>query len=427
MRSHCSVVAVALACYAGSTAAAIDRASVVRRHSPRASLLPSDVFSLGNGAFSFNVDASGLQSFNESYANMYDVQTLADWAWHTLPFSLDNPAGALLAFQFTNYTTRTSGGGSREVPYPTDGSVSKGIANWLHSNPHRLNLAQLSLRLDDGTGEPTLALSPSDLNGLSAALDTWEGAFESNFTLRGAITSVHTVAHPDVDAVSTRVTCPDGCPLALRIAFPYARGGNPSASSWVAADDALHSSSLVWNTTIGANSSAGSFSVARALDADSYTVACTWTAAGSASWMLSHAGAHVFELRRLAGSGTGGAIGIELTCAFAPRAGDSSIVPFPVGADMPWLRAKAALTAPFVDPSVRTPLPSHDEVAASAALSWASFWLNGSFVELDGGAGALIPAAVELQRRVVLSLYLTRVHSTGAEPPAETGLLCNSW
>ena len=35
--------------------------------------------------------------------------------------------------------------------------------------------------------------------------------------------------------------------------------------------------------------------------------------------------------------------------------------------------------------------------------------------------------AFELERRVTLSRYLLRVNDAGAEPPQETGLLCNSW
>src|SRR5699024_3354234 len=37
------------------------------------------------------------------------------------------------------------------------------------------------------------------------------------------------------------------------------------------------------------------------------------------------------------------------------------------------------------------------------------------------------PRAEEIERRTVLSRYLQRVHAAGHLPPAETGLLANSW
>ena len=37
------------------------------------------------------------------------------------------------------------------------------------------------------------------------------------------------------------------------------------------------------------------------------------------------------------------------------------------------------------------------------------------------------PRAAELERRVVLSQYLTAIQCAGSMPPQETGLTCNSW
>jgi hypothetical protein len=44
-----------------------------------------------------------------------------------------------------------------------------------------------------------------------------------------------------------------------------------------------------------------------------------------------------------------------------------------------------------------------------------------------GASGGALPDAVELERRTVLSQYLTRANSAGMTPPQETGLLSNSW
>ena len=64
------------------------------------------------------------------------------------------------------------------------------------------------------------------------------------------------------------------------------------------------------------------------------------------------------------------------------------------------------------------------ETVEASERSWAAFWESGGAVELAGSAD---PRAHELERRIVLSQYLTRVHCAGSLPPQETGLMVNSW
>ena len=54
----------------------------------------------------------------------------------------------------------------------------------------------------------------------------------------------------------------------------------------------------------------------------------------------------------------------------------------------------------------------------------ASFWQNGAAIDFSGSRD---PRATELERRVVLSQYLTAIQCAGSLPPQETGLTCNSW
>jgi len=56
---------------------------------------------------------------------------------------------------------------------------------------------------------------------------------------------------------------------------------------------------------------------------------------------------------------------------------------------------------------------------SASRAHWPQFWNSGGFIELA--------AAPELERRVVLSQYLTRIQCAGSLPPQETGLTCNSW
>ena len=55
---------------------------------------------------------------------------------------------------------------------------------------------------------------------------------------------------------------------------------------------------------------------------------------------------------------------------------------------------------------------------------WRRFWTEGGAVELGQSKD---PRAHELERRVVLSQYLTAIQCSGSRPPQETGLTVNSW
>ena len=69
-------------------------------------------------------------------------------------------------------------------------------------------------------------------------------------------------------------------------------------------------------------------------------------------------------------------------------------------------------------------LPAFDAVRARAAAHWRRFWTTGAAVSFEGSRD---PRAHELERRVVLSQYLTAVHCSGTQPPQESGLIHNSW
>ncbi|MGN1369418.1 MAG: glycoside hydrolase family 65 [Aristaeellaceae bacterium] len=64
------------------------------------------------------------------------------------------------------------------------------------------------------------------------------------------------------------------------------------------------------------------------------------------------------------------------------------------------------------------------DIFAAGKAWWAAFWEQGGAIDLSHADD---PRAMELERRIVLSLYLLAVNSSGQVPPAETGLTCNSW
>jgi hypothetical protein len=55
---------------------------------------------------------------------------------------------------------------------------------------------------------------------------------------------------------------------------------------------------------------------------------------------------------------------------------------------------------------------------------WEKFWTEGGAIDFSGSTD---PRAHELERRVVLSQYLTKIQTSGSLPPQETGLTMNSW
>ena len=56
--------------------------------------------------------------------------------------------------------------------------------------------------------------------------------------------------------------------------------------------------------------------------------------------------------------------------------------------------------------------------------AWEAFWMSGGAVDLSGSKDHRWK---ELERRIVLSQYLTSIQSLQQYPPQETGLTCNSW
>lgn len=195
--------------------------------------------------------------------------------------------------------------------------------------------------------------------------------------------------------------------VVLRIAFPYGTTDFSGAGGdWSPSLAARHTTTVVRRT-------ADSVLLRRRLDWDEYEVLCRWDAKGAT---LVRDGPHAFVLDNV------DAEAVELSCLLAPPNAN-----YPIDPAAPWLVAKATATRPLLAGTM--PLPLYAATAAAAASGWSAFWLTGAFVDLADAATHVHtdPRAFELERRVVLSQYLTRVNSAGATPPQETGYTLNSW
>jgi hypothetical protein len=207
-----------------------------------------------------------------------------------------------------------------------------------------------------------------DIGNVHQTLDLWNGELESRFTLKGAAVRIRTCCHPTRDCVAVVIES-DLRALSVAVHFPY---GSPrmNASDW----------SVEKHRTVLNSAEARLLMVSRHLDADSYLVRLCWT--GDA---LAERRSH--ERILLRGSQ------LEFTCEFA----------------------SAALPAEPAWPA---------DTRRESANHWNRFWSTGGALDLSDSTDKRAP---ELERRVVLSQYLTAIQCAGSSPPQETGLTCNSW
>ena len=291
------------------------------------------------------------------------LATQSEWGWHSFP----NTAGIKPEDALVDYDAH-----GRKVGYM---SAQNGPAGkWLRENPHRLSLARIGFVLRHADGS---AARSADLGDVRQRLDLWTGTLDSRFTLDGRAVRVLTAAHPERDLIAVRVesTELDPARLAVRIAFPYGgvtHTGDPA--DWTHPD--LH-------TTTIAQRDRRSVEWHRTLDADEYWVRASWTDGGA----MQAVGKHEFLLEPAAGST------FECAFDFSPRRESDTLTS--VGATL-----------------------------AASAAHWQRFWSDGGTLDLSGSTDA---RATELERRIVLSEYLTAIQCAGTRPPQETGETFNSW
>jgi hypothetical protein len=367
----------------------VDRKEVVRRHTVEmAGIDPRSPLSVGNGELCLTVDVTGLQTFPEQYPVSDPgggvagtlLGTLSQWGWHSVP----RPDGVDLADTRRPYPV-----GSRQVLYvdspPQSGSDDSGLdqgRRWLRANPHRLDLARIGLVIREAS-ETFRAPSVEDLGATRQVLDLWAGVIRSDIVLAGQRLHVTTACHPDRDAIAIRVECDadhdsdHAGAVAVRLAFPYGSQSWNNAADWSRPGD--HGSVV--------QVFPGGALISRHFDGatdPTYGVRC-WTPAhthvrhDSEHEVIVSAQTPVLELV------------VELT-------------PSEEGKDLPALGV--------------------DELLDACRQHWPSFWGRGAALDL---AGSTDPRAGELERRAVLSQYLTAIQCAGSLPPQETGLTCNSW
>lgn len=394
--------------------AGIDRQALVSRHNvTQHELDPRSPVSVGNGEFAFTMDLTGLQTFPASYpvgargdfppGTLLGTQT--QWGWHSIPpespyglsgstVMYDSPRGPVPYVDMVG-----------EIVNDHETDTSRAEA-WLRANAHRLDLGRIGLRwLEDGQERH---LTPADITGTEQVLDLWSGVVTSSFTVAGYPVTVTTACHPYRDQLGLRIESPAlGVGLVVGLDFPYGSEAWHDAADWTRPE--AHTTRLE-RSPEGTDTS--SWTIQRKLDDSRYNVAVA-----GRHFDIRQTSAHSLRVDPLPGHV------LDLSLEFLPSGGGDCI---PRGNNRPGRDATAAGRGTGAGPGVvHSPeAGAGSSIAAASATYWPEFWCSGAAIELDGTDD---PRAKELERRIVLSQYLTAINCSGSLPPQETGLVCNSW
>ena len=347
----------------------IDRESVVRRNNVLIEAVDTlGSLSVGNGEFAFTVDVSGLQSFHQTYERGVALGTQAQWGWHTIP----NPDDYTIEDVAREYESCND----KVVPYavqPKDGRAKK-ASDWLRANPHRLHLGIIGLVFLTEDGRE---LGIEDLKNIDQRLDLWTGKIESTYTVDGEPVKVELFGHQENDAIAAMITSPllEKGQIKVKLEFPY--GNECHVCPGYDWESSERHQTLV-------TGSGNSRTITRNLDDDQYFANLSWEGSGD----LNEKAPHRLWLE--------------------PQANQESF----------------AFSMAFSKEKSNTPSDKFEATAQSSIRGLADYWNSGGFI--DFGA-CTDPRAEELERRVILSQYLTKIQCSGSLPPQETGLTMNSW
>lgn len=342
----------------------IDRFALAERHCPALTEAnPLSPLSVGNGEFAFTADVTGLQTYPEHYLKGTPLGTLSSWGWHTIPSS--TPFKLEDAFE----TFDTFG---RDVPYAS--KTRNPAGQWLRANPHRLHLGRIGFHF---VGVKESSGSIADIEGIRQTLDLWKGLLHSSFQYRGIPVQVTTGCHPERDLIAVRVKTNGSLIVSFPIKFDFPYGSEnwgPEMCDW--------NSPEKHRTTVLKNDNR-QIVLERTLDNDVYYVRIAFSK--NCEWKEN--GPHSFFIVPERGDA------LEFVCEFSPNLNSDT-------------------------------LSNVSETFEKSEEHWKEFWSTGGAIDLSECSD---PRAPELERRIVLSQYLTAIQCASSSPPQESGLTHNSW
>lgn len=349
----------------------INRKAVVLRHNIVNTRMDSlESLSLGNGKFAFTADITGLQTFPEAYDKGVCLGTQSEWGWDSFKDTV--------GYRFEETLKEYNLNGRKStycVQWPAP-LRKRNASEWFRKNPHRLQLGNLGFDIRRPDGSP---ISASDIKDVRQELNLWNGELRSHFTVNSIPVDVVTVVHQEMDVVAVRIQSrliTEG-KLKIRLRFPYPTAAFADAGdNWN--DAQKHQSSIL-------SSGRGGAIVEHQLDNITYFTTFQWT-----EGVLSATGIpHCYIIKPDSRKDV-----FEFSCLFSSSKEEPSLVP-----------------------DFQTSLLNNRNL-------WNKFWMSGAAVDFGESTD---PRAKELERRIVLSEYLTKIQCAGSFPPQETGLTYNSW
>ncbi|KQM77024.1 hypothetical protein ASE74_17310 [Pedobacter sp. Leaf216] len=371
LKKHFNLSILLVAFFSIQTAfAQINREALVTRHTVLIKKIDSlSSLSVGNGRFAFTVDATGLQTFPERYAKGVPLGTESQWGWG----SYKNEGNFNIREAYKYYDQY-----GRKIPYTVQLNTplrAKEASNYFRQNVHRLQLGNIGFDLVKKNGQPAKA---NDIKNINQSLNPWTGEIKSSFTLEGVPVEVITVGHQDLDLISASVSSPliGAGRLKIRIRYPASTGEWADVGNHWANDD-KHVSQVLAQSTDGAI-------IKRDIDSAIYYTSFSWK--GKAQ--LAQKQAHYFTITPNKTDRV-----FTFSCLFSQQKNRTAVVPFV-------------------------------QARQNSRTKWKAFWLSGAAVDFSG---SIDKRAFELERRIILSEYLTKIQCSGDFPPQETGLTYNSW
>ena len=368
---------ILLAClfvyHAGYAQTAIDRKALVKRHRVINNKFDSlSSLSVGNGGFAFTVDVTGLQSFPDAYARGVPLGTESEWGWH----SFIDTANYLF-----NETLKDYNLDGRNISYSVQLKTperKKNAVEWFRQNPHRLQLGNIGFEITKKDG--SLA-QINDIKAIHQELNMWTGEISSQFSVEGTIVKVSTFCDDEKDAIAVNIESKllKAGRLKIRLRFPYPNGEWKDAGTNMSDDD-KHISKVESGNINGAR-------ILHQLDTTAYYTWLVWSKGGNLSKFKEH-----YYILTPGNDQTHFSFTVQFT---------------------PWQSSFSS-----------TDLHVSGQIINGSKKGWEKFWQSGAAVDFSGSTD---PRAFELERRIVLSQYLTKIQCAGNYPPQETGLTYNSW
>ncbi|MDA3929868.1 MAG: hypothetical protein PF541_13030 [Prolixibacteraceae bacterium] len=346
----------------------INRKELVERHTIEINRFDSlSPLSIGNGNFAFTVDFTGLQTFPKEFNKGIPLGTQSNWGWHSFP----NTENYSLDQTYKSYQV-----GDKTVNYVHDyrdeiESERAKASAWLRANPHRMNLGSLGFVLLKSNGD---TVSISEVENISQKLHLYSGKIDSYFEVEGIPVRVQTVCHPNSDVIAVRVSSELLKNKQLSINYQF----NQIDNNWRNSITMLKDS----NQIEVRQQSENELILKREVDDFAQN-----------THLLCKNGLIISKENSCIVTSINESEELELSCSFS------------TGKDS-------------------TKLNSFEVIENYSAKSWKEFWESGSAADFSNCTD---PRAFELERRVVLSQYLTRIQCAGDIPPQETGLTFNSW